>query len=202
MRVIGNIHVIPVSYVNVYLIERGNKLILIDSGVEGSSKEIFQYIESINYRPEDLSLIIITHRHRDHTGGLRELLEKVDAKIVAHEAEVEGIKRSVGIDKVDILVKDNDEIEGLRVIHTPGHTPGHICLLDKDTQSLFIGDLVHEENGELHEIPHEYSDDPAKNREAIKKLAKIDFKHILPSHGEPILNNGKEALLNLINKLE
>ncbi|MHA1616632.1 MAG: MBL fold metallo-hydrolase [Candidatus Njordarchaeales archaeon] len=197
MRILKNIHLISIDFVNVYLVERGDKLVLIDCALEGSSDKIFSYIESIGRSPEDISVIIITHRHRDHTGALGEILNKVRTKVAAHKLEAEKIDANV-----DILLNDNDVLEGLRVVHTPGHTPGHICLLDEETKALFVGDLIYEEKGELLEIPHKYSDDPMGNREAIKKLAELDFKHILPSHGKPILDRGKEALLELIKKLE
>ncbi|MHA1609135.1 MAG: MBL fold metallo-hydrolase [Candidatus Njordarchaeales archaeon] len=201
MRLIDNIHMLTISFVNVYIIERGEKLILIDAGLENSPDYILPYIESIGHRPEDLLVVIITHKHGDHTLGLRGILERTKARVAAHKLEAEGIKERAGIDTIDILLENGDEIESLRVIHTPGHTPGHICLLDKKTGALFIGDLVYEENGELLEIPHKYSEDPIANREAIKSLARVDFKHMLLSHGRPILNTGKEALLELIKKL-
>ena len=156
----------------------------------------------MNRKPEDISLIIITHKHGDHTLGLREILEKTNAKIAAHKDEVEGIIEKTKIDRVDIALVDGDEIEGLKVIHTPGHTPGHICLLDENTGALFVGDIVYTEKGDIDEIPHHYSEDPNLNRESIKKLANVNFKHLLPSHGDPIMGKGKEALLRLIKRFE
>ncbi|MET1159514.1 MAG: MBL fold metallo-hydrolase [Thermoprotei archaeon] len=201
MKVIDNIHLIKVDFVNVYLLVHGEGLVLIDAGLPDRGKEVISYIGELGYSPGDLKAIIITHHHYDHTGGLREIIEKTGAKTYAHGAEKDLIKERTGI-VVDNELKDGDTIYGLRVIHTPGHTPGHICLLHTDTGSLFVGDLIYEENGELKEIPHKYSMDPMKNREAIKKLLEIEFKHILPSHGKPILNTGKQELERLVKKLE
>ena len=201
MRVLEGIHLITLSFVNCFLVERGGELILVDTGVEGSSKQIFNYIESLGYKLGDVSLIVITHKHGDHTGALKEVLGETDAKVAAHKLEADGIIEKAGIENIDILLEDNQVIGDLRVIHTLGHTPGHICLLDEKTGALFVGDLVHEENGELHEIPQYYSEDPEGNREAIKSLLDIDFLHVLPSHGKPILNNGKNALRELVERL-
>ena len=202
MKILEDIHLIKIDYVNVYAIEREDKLILIDAGINGSSKFILPYIESIGYKPENITTIIITHKHGDHVGGLKEIIEKTKAKIAAFELEAMTIKSKIGLKKIDITLHDEEEIQGLKVIHTPGHTKGHICLLDKKTRALFIGDLVYEERGKLYEIPYHYSEDPDGNREAIKRLANVDFKHILPSHGKPILETGKEALLKLIGTFE
>jgi len=192
------IHLVKVSYVNVYLIEKGNEIVLIDAGLEGVSNYLFQYLEEIGREPKDISIVVITHKHGDHTLGLQEILEKTNAKVAAHKDEIEGIKNRAGINKIDIILEDRENIVGLRVIHTPGHTPGHICLLDEDNSALFVGDLVYVENGELDEIPYHYSENPKLNRESIKKLANIEFKHLLPSHGDPIKDKGKESLLKLI----
>ncbi len=198
MRVLGNIHLVKIDYVNVYVIERDNELLLIDAGLSNATEHVLPYINSLGYDPKDLSLIIITHKHSDHVGGLKELLEASGAKVAASRYEVDGIKERTSINKIDVLLNDGDIIKGLRVIHTPGHTPGHIALLEENTKALFVGDLMRVENGKLLEIPEKYSEDPEANREAIKKLVNIDFSHILPAHGEPILNRGKEALLELI----
>jgi len=100
------------------------------------------------------------------------------------------LERGYISDKIDILLEEGMNVKGLKVIHTLGRNPGHICLLDTNTNSMFIGDLMYEENGQLYEIPHKYSRDPERNRDAIRKLLDIEFKHIMPSHGNPIIDHG------------
>ncbi|WP_461866477.1 hypothetical protein [Thermococcus sp.] len=67
---------------------------------------------------------------------------------------------------MDIPLEDGDEIAGLRVVHSPGHTPESIVLYAEELKAVFPEDLVHEENGKLYEIPHQYSMGPGMNREA------------------------------------
>ena len=196
MRVLNGIHLVKISFVNVYIIERNNELVLIDAGIPGSHDSILSYVESIGYGPDDITTIIITHAHWDHVGGLRGLINKTSAKIAAHRLEREYISN-----KIDILLEEGSVINGLKIIHTPGHTPGHICLLDNETSSLFVGDLMYEENGKLYEIPHKYSRDPEKNREAIKRLLNIEFKNVMPSHGNPIIDHGKDRVYELLKEL-
>ena len=199
-RVVGNIHVLTDEFVNVYLVIRGDHVVLVDAGIESTGAKILDYVKELGHSPTNISLVVVTHHHWDHTGSLKFIVEKTGAEVVAHKNEAPLIESRTGLTPSKLL-EDGDVIEGLTVIHTPGHTPGHICLLDKETSSLFIGDLVHMEDNELKEIPHEYSQDPKGNRESIKKLKNTEFKHLLLSHGKPIINNGKEKLLELIQKL-
>jgi len=196
MRILNGIHMVKISFVNVYIIERDDELLLIDTGIPGSTDNILSYIEAIGYKPDNVSIIVITHAHQDHIGGLRALIKRTNAMVAAHRLEREYIS-----DKVDILLEEGMNVKGLRVIHTPGHTPGHICLLDINANSLFVGDLMYEENGKLYEIPHKYSRDPERNRDAIRKLLDIEFRHIMPSHGNPIIERGKNAVYELLKEL-
>ncbi len=199
MEVINGIHRIGIRFVNVYLIIN-DTLKLIDAGLPGSGEIIIDYIKSIGYDPNSLTSIFITHHHYDHTGGLRELVERTNARIYAHIDEKKHIERETGV-SIDYVLRDGDVIGDLRIIHTPGHTPGHICLLHLGTGSLFSGDLFYEDDGRLYEIPRRYSMDPEMNRFSIKKLLNIDFKHIMPSHGKPVISRGREALEDLIRRL-
>ncbi|HDD31301.1 MAG TPA: MBL fold metallo-hydrolase [Thermococcus litoralis] len=207
MKVIGDIHLVDGTFANVYLIRRGEKLLVVDAGLPGEYEKVLRYIEKLGHLPEDVETIIVTHAHHDHVGSLKDLKDATGANIAAHKDEVpylkgEKIFRSE-IEPVDVEIKlnDGDEVHGLKVIHSPGHTPGSICLLDLKTKALFVGDLVMEENGKLEEIPHHYSLDPMKNREAIRRLLDIDFVHLLPSHGKPIMNEGKEKVRELVERL-
>lgn len=105
----------------------------------------------------DLSGIVATHGHFDHITAVKKLRESFAAKFYLHEADLflltrtaVGLARAIGYDAVelkpDVAVKDGDIIEfgpvRLKVIHTPGHTPGCICLYCTDEGVLFSGDTL------------------------------------------------------------
>lgn len=109
-------------------------------------------------RQEGLTIeyIIATHGHPDHVCGIRALKEATGARIVMHgddeaffnRPEVHHYFSMLGLEQAppaDILVKDGDLItfgnESLRVLHTPGHTPGGICLYD-GAHNVFTGDTL------------------------------------------------------------
>ncbi len=198
--VLGDIHVVTDDFVNVYLLVRGGEVVLIDAGLESTWRLLEEYLGGLGLSLGSISTIIVTHHHGDHVGSLRKVAEASGARVAAHVEEAGLIKARTGVD-VDLGLRDGDTLHGLRVIHTPGHTPGHIALLDPETRSLFTGDLVHEQDGDLYEIPQKYSMDPEGNRRSIARLLTLDFENLLPSHGSPLLGGGKDKLRSLLERL-
>ena len=103
----------------------------------GESSPVIKFLKS---RGWDLDEIVNTHHHHDHIGGNVELLEIYKSKLIAPKYD------KTRISNIDILVSDNDLINiagtKTRVIHTPGHTLGHICFYMEDEKCLFSGDAL------------------------------------------------------------
>jgi hydroxyacylglutathione hydrolase len=146
----------------VYLI-LGEKITLIDSGVLGSDRLIFEYLKKAGRDPKEISTLILSHSHPDHLGGARVIQEFTGCVVYAHEAEkhwiedterqreerpVPGFSTLVGGPvSVDRLLADGQiltlaEKMPCRVIHTPGHSPGSIALYFEKERLLFSGDAV------------------------------------------------------------
>ena len=210
VEILRNIHLVDDSFANVYLILREGRAIAIDAGEPGNEHKVLKYMSNLGLDKESLDLIIITHAHYDHIGALANLKRLTGAKVAAHKDEVPYIRGEKSLHgytpepvEIDIVLSGGETLNDLLIIHTPGHTPGSICILHRGTGALFIGDLVHEENGVLYEIPTHYSLDPELNRKSIASLINIsNIKHILPSHGRPIIGRGYEALKNLVSRLK
>ena len=87
-----------------------------------------------------LSDILVTHHHRDHTGGIEELKERYGCRVVAPDAEADGIP------DVDETVRENDTVQvgnlQARVLETPGHTAGHITYFFPTDKLCFAGDTL------------------------------------------------------------
>jgi hydroxyacylglutathione hydrolase len=109
-----------------------NDAVVIDAPAE--SEQAVAAAKGLNVRR-----IIVTHRHQDHWGGIDQLLAGIDAPVYAHEAD-----REPYASYVKGTLADGDEVEvgslKLRVIHTPGHTPGSICL--RLGEHLIAGDTL------------------------------------------------------------
>lgn len=191
---------------NAYLV---NGTILIDVGMDAGLiiSELEKYIQ-----PEDLENIILTHCHYDHSGGAEKVSKVCGAKISIHEqdapllsdplASVSGMfgKKNLSI-VPDILLKDGDVIGELSVIHTPGHTPGGICLYNKRSKILFSGDTVFQDGG--FGRTDLYGGDTSQLVESIKKLSNLDVSSLYPGHGDIITQKANEHIklsLMLINQ--
>ncbi|MHB0976991.1 MAG: MBL fold metallo-hydrolase [Candidatus Aquicultorales bacterium] len=138
--------------VNCYFIasEQENEAIVVDPGAD--ARRIFDVVSE---RQSKIRTIVCTHGHFDHTGGADQLAELTGAEIVMHAEEIRlakdptlNLSESFGKPHAvrnDIRpVEDGDRIVvgemQLKVLHTPGHTPGSICLLGGE--ELFCGDIV------------------------------------------------------------
>lgn len=182
---------------NYYLI---NKNTLVDTGTGQFSDYLFSKLRENGVEPEDIELIINTHCHFDHIGGNYAF---PNAKIAVHKNDAVSMrnKDTLGTggsaflindganSRVDIELEDGDEIAGFKVIHTPGHTSGGICLWDGE--NLISGDTIFAGGGVGRmDIGGDYHD--MKN--SVEKLLELDVKNIYPGHGPIVENNGKDHL--------
>jgi len=197
---------------------------LIDAGMPGKADKIIRALANIGVQALHVKRIIITHHHFDHVGSLWELKRRTGAHIYAHQRDADyisgnrprrpprhfagrvmyalmdaGFTRHVQPVEVDQRVNDGDRIGGFTVIHTPGHTPGHICLLREGY--LFCGDLLLATPGEFRETPHIFTADVPTARASIRMIAKLNFDVILAAHNPPHVFGAAERVRELADKL-
>jgi glyoxylase-like metal-dependent hydrolase (beta-lactamase superfamily II) len=208
MEVLRGVFLAKGEVSNIYIVRVAGGYVSVDAGTPNDYDRVLAYLRSAGIEPSDIKVIVVTHSHWDHAGGLRKLKDLTGAEVAAHKEEVPYLRGSAEPSRrrfepvdVDIVLGDGDDVFGLKVIHTPGHTPGSICLLDTNRRAIFVGDLVYEEQGRLYEMHHHYSKDPQMNRASIARLVSYDFDNIMPSHGNPIVGKGKEVLKQLISEL-
>lgn len=87
-----------------------------------------------------VTAIVCTHGHNDHTGAARDLAALVQAPVALHPADRMLWEAVYGLHPPDLDLADGDVVGGLRVLHTPGHSPGGVCLLAEGV--LFSGDTL------------------------------------------------------------
>ena len=128
--------------------------------------------------------ILLTHGHFDHVGGVRFLAERADCPVYIHANELslpESFTDGPLMYTHNYAEGDVLELAGLslQVLHTPGHTPGSVCLQCEDT--IFSGDTLFMDSCGRTDFP---GGDDGLMHKSLKRLAELagDFK-VLPGHG-------------------
>jgi glyoxylase-like metal-dependent hydrolase (beta-lactamase superfamily II) len=96
-----------------------------------------------------------------------------------------------------VPIEDGDVLPilgGLHVIHTPGHTPGSVCLYGARDRVLFVGDTLQRRFGRVTTASGLYSDDAREARRQVQRLAELDVETIVFSHYPPLTSGAGETL--------
>lgn len=140
-RIIGNVYYVGQADYASYLITTPEGHILIDSTYESDVPLIQKSVEQLKLRFQDIKILLITHAHRDHSGGARRVRELTDAKLMVMEQDVSAVQTG-GQDmppvKVDRVLHDKDEVRlgdvKITAYRTPGHTPGNTTYVWKTSE--------------------------------------------------------------------
>lgn len=128
--------------------------------------------------------------------NVNKIIDKVDEEkrkeLEAYKARLSTVKNV----KVDVTVKDGDIINGLEIIETPGHMPGHISVLAKEKKTLITGDALVVLDGELIPSNPQHTLDMEKAKESIKRLLNYDINTLICYHGGVYSDNVQEKIKN------
>ena len=165
---------------NCYILKNDGKALVIDPGYEPET-----VLAHLRWEGLTLEAILLTHGHFDHVGAVKELVAQTDCRVYIHPAE-DSMPAMLTAGKLhythtygegDIL-----ELAGLtlRVLHTPGHTPGSVCLLCQDV--LFSGDTLFSGSCGRTDLP---GGDWPTIQKSLRRLAGIEADlTVCPGHGE------------------
>ena len=215
--------------VHSYLWERQGGVTLIDCGLPSHGAVILGALVNNGYPLHTVNRIIVTHVDLDHTGGLGPVRRATGASVICHAVEKEYLenpgRRKLASVLLQIpmrlsavfpnmrqepvtpqeLVVDGQLLapEGFVVVHTPGHTPGHISLLHPERRILIAGDALSNRRGRLSGPARVFTPDQQNAQRSIWKLAKKygdDFETIVFGHGPPVIANGGKRVRALASK--
>jgi glyoxylase-like metal-dependent hydrolase (beta-lactamase superfamily II) len=190
------------------LVDDDGTVTLIDAGLARANRRIRAGLSTLGAQPAAVRRIIVTHAHRDHAGGLRRLVNDTGADVASHEREAPYLRdgrssrfgggRRQSFHKVTVAEQFLDGsllpvAGGLRVIHTPGHTPGHVCLLHERTGVLITGDALYNMR-HIRYSPDWLCTDADLNRKSADALGDLDYDVVAFAHGPEISTGAREAV--------
>lgn len=162
---------VELGFVSAYVLVRGSEAAIVDTGVPGSGDAINSALTDLGLAPADVRSIILTHNHGDHVGGLGELEGAMtNATVYAGTGDINSIQTSLNLSEVG----DGDEVFGLGIVNTPGHTVGSISVFDTDTGLLVAGDAINGDgSGGITGANEQFSEDLAEATASIGKMAAL-----------------------------
>lgn len=187
------------GFVSAYILVRDGQVAIVDTGVAGGEGDIEEALTELGMVWTDVGHVIITHRHPDHAGSAAAVLERTpDATAYAGPGDAEAIDVPGPVRVVD----DGDTVFGLRIIATPGHTAGHISVLDDPGGLLVAGDaLTGADDGTVSGPDPQYTDDLEQAQKSVRKLAGLRFGTVVFGHGEPVSHAADAAVAAVAARL-
>jgi glyoxylase-like metal-dependent hydrolase (beta-lactamase superfamily II) len=219
VEIVPGVHAIRLLSVYAYLVKEP-QLTLIDAGLVGSGRRVAQQVKRLGRSMSDLTRIICTHAHPDHIGGVREIADEREVDILMHPADLAGLKVTLrdavaNRNRGQLIayftrhpgeatpVEDGQVLPvlgGLQVVHTPGHTPGSICLYAPLHKLLFVGDALQVIRGRVTFASSVFSDDLPLAQASVGRMAELDVETIAFSHYPPWRDDPNRTLAALARR--
>jgi hydroxyacylglutathione hydrolase len=190
----------PANYFNVYLL--GD--VLVDAATRWGTRRIVRQLKD---RPP--RLVALTHCHPDHQGAAKTVCDTFRIPLACHRADVPAVEGRVPMlphnwlirlgewawagppCSVGRILEDGDNVAGFRVVHAPGHTPGHSMFFRDSDKLCIAGDVLANLNfltgkPRLREPPSIFSVDVAQNRRSVQTLVALKPRVVCFGHGPPL----------------
>lgn len=178
-------------------VETGRGIVLLDVGYPDTLDDLEAELDAIGRGWVDVWAALITHHDADHAAALSAVVERADPVCVAHPdcaPYVDGRREPIkgGGDRyppvpIDVEVADGTAVRTaagpMQVIHTPGHTPGHVALYLPEQKLLFAADALTAPAGELAGPNEEFTPNLPQAIESVGRLAEEDIERTVCFHG-------------------
>ena len=203
---------------NAFLAESDDGVTLIDVGWKSAARIILDDVRDQGWEPNDIKRVLLTHAHPDHVRGLGELVQRTGASVHVHQLEAHWLRggrvpregRSGALARIadtssllhwrpitaDALLEDGVIVSGLRTIHTPGHSPGHVVFHHLESDTVLVGDAVFNRS-RLATGPDSFATDPGQRDETLGLLP-TGANAIGFAHGTPLVGSEVDRLTEFL----
>jgi glyoxylase-like metal-dependent hydrolase (beta-lactamase superfamily II)/8-oxo-dGTP pyrophosphatase MutT (NUDIX family) len=176
----------PATHTNCYLVGETEMAIVDPGGGEPDELHaLFDLIDHLVTEGRRPKLVLLTHHHPDHVGGVEALRARYGVKVAGHAETGRHVRLDFALADGDVVPLAPGRYGGweLRAIHTPGHARGHLCFLHPRTGALLTGDHVVGGAGTVIIDPPE--GDMADYVASLQRLLGRGAQRIFPGHGSP-----------------
>jgi len=196
---------------------------LVDAGLKGAPKKLTAALSEIGKRPADVNRILLTHTHPDHCGGAAGLRQRTGAPLHVHQDDagylrngrrppldpafpIAKVLRFVGQgprSPVDGTFLEDDIIPvagGIRVLHTPGHSPGHCSFLHQRSGVLITGDALFNFRDKITYSFAPFCTNAELSRDTADRLGEVDYETAAFTHGTEIRGGARKAIRGFLLK--
>jgi glyoxylase-like metal-dependent hydrolase (beta-lactamase superfamily II) len=204
--------------INTWLVRIPEGEMLIDAGTRWATGRILRQLHG-----RKLAMVGLTHVHPDHQGAVAGVCHRFQVPLACHAADAEVMegRQPMGPEgwlvrlaerllagpphPVSVRWQGGEMLGEWRILHAPGHTPGHVIFFRDRDQTVIAGDVVRNFSlrggfGQLSETPHVFSVDPMLNRQSMRLLADLGPALLCLGHGPPHRDKGE--LRRLVERVE
>jgi glyoxylase-like metal-dependent hydrolase (beta-lactamase superfamily II) len=213
------------DFVNGFMLrDDDGQVTLIDMGVASSGKKVIAALRSVGSDPGDVTRLMLTHCHPDHAGGAAYVARETGRPVDVHADDAEYVRSGTQPPRDQRIrfgrlfsrfpdprltpVTVGEELGdgqvvpfagGIRVIHTPGHSPGHASYLHEESGTLITGDAIFNVLGRRWPMKF-LCTDFAMTKETAHKLGEVEYAVAAFTHGPEITDRPREAIRKFLSE--
>ncbi len=207
------------------LFDDDGSVTLVDCGVKRAPARIVAGLRAVGRHPGDVVRIVLTHAHSDHAGGAAEMAARTGSPVAVHERDAPYVEAGHAPDfdpsllvgrlmtrlpaggfppvAVGERLSDGQVLDvggGLRIVATPGHTPGHVSLLHEPSATLITGDALFNVR-QLRYSPRPLCTDFRLNEQTAHVLGELEYERVAFTHGTEITDGARDAVRGFLGEV-